>query len=135
MTHKLYFSLAPIVFTLLSMMFPANLTSEAHTASNKWAGYLIDITCARERKETEPDLGQKHTRKCLQMPACDRSGFGLLTDSNELLRFDETGNGKVRALVTKTNRKSNLRVIVQGIVENGILKIKHIELTPASHSR
>jgi len=93
-----------------------------------WNGYLIDAACARERKATETDLGQKHTRKCMEMPACEHSGFGLLTDDNEFLPFDESGNRKVRALLERTNQNDRLRVIVHGTKLNDVLKARKIEL-------
>src|SRR5215469_14447140 len=94
----------------------------------RWDGYLIDVACARERKATETDLGQKHTRKCMEMPACERGGFGLLTDDNQFLPFDENGNRKVRALLERTNQNDSLRVIVYGSKLNDVLQARKIEL-------
>jgi len=62
------------------------------------------------------------------MPACNRSGFGLLTDANELLPFDENGNTKVRALLQQINQSGDLRAVVQGTKSNDILQVKRIEL-------
>jgi hypothetical protein len=94
----------------------------------RWNGYLIDITCALGRREAEPDLGQKHTKRCLQMAACDRSGFGLLLKGNQVLRFDEQGNRLARKLVSKTSKQENFRIVVQGTELNGALQVKKIEL-------
>jgi len=94
----------------------------------RWDGYLIDVACARERKATETDLGKKHTRKCMEMPACERSGFGLLTDDNQFLPFDESGNRKVRALLERTNQNDRLHAIVHGTKFNDVLKAQKIEL-------
>jgi len=94
----------------------------------RWDGYLIDVACARERKATETDLGKKHTRKCMEMPACERSGFGLLTDDNQFLPFDEKGNRKVRALLEHTNQNDRLRAIVYGTKFNDMLQARKIEL-------
>ena len=93
-----------------------------------WTGYLIDVACAIERKDTESDLGEKHTRKCMEMPPCDRSGFGLLTDDNEFLPFDENGNRKVRALLQQTKQSDRLRVIVRGTLLKDVLQAQKIEL-------
>lgn len=115
------------LLVLLSFCNPV-VANPPRAASKSWSGYLIDLACARERKDEEPDLGQKHTKKCMQMPACDRSGFGLLTDANDLLPFDENGNTKVRALLQQTNQTGHLRVVVQGTKTNDVLQVTKILL-------
>ena len=117
-----------LALALLSLTASFSAAHPPKTASNSWTGYLIDLACARERKDEEPDLGAKHTKKCMQMPACDRSGFGLLTDANELLPFDENGNSRVRALLQQTTQTGHLRVTIQGIKSNDVLLIRKIEL-------
>lgn len=98
------------------------------SAAPSWTGYLIDLSCARERQPKETDLGEKHTKKCMQMPDCDRSGFGLLTDKSELLVFDEEGNRKVRLLLQQTKQDSHLRAVVRGTKSNDVLKVNRIDL-------
>ncbi|HEY6971183.1 MAG TPA: hypothetical protein VJA94_18380 [Candidatus Angelobacter sp.] len=112
---------------LLSFCNPV-VANPPRSAVRSWSGYLIDLACARERKDDEPDLGPKHTKKCMQMPACDRSGFGLLTDANDLLPFDENGNIRVRALLQQTNQTGHLRVVVQGTKTNDVLQVTKIQL-------
>lgn len=96
--------------------------------SNRWEGYLIDLSCARERKDKEPGLGATHSKKCLTMPACDRSGFGLLTATNEVLRFDEPGNRKTRSLIGKATKDANFSIIVRGTRLGDVLAVRQIEL-------
>ena len=98
--------------------------------SEVWSGYLVDIVCAQERAKTEKDFGVNHTRRCLQMPSCDRGGFGLLTDQNQVLRFDDEGNQKARTLIMKTNQQADFRVLVHGVRSEGALSISKIELVP-----
>ncbi len=98
-------------------------------APRSWSGYLLDGECARERKARETDLGPKHTTSCLQMPACDRSGYGLLlAGSNEYLRFDENGNRQVRQLVWKARIQSNWRIVVQGKRSDDVLQVQRIKV-------
>ena len=120
-----------ILFLLLVVSLSASAVDRKQAkqgARTRWNGYLIDVACARERKATETDLGQKHTRKCMEMPACERGGFGLLTDDNQFLSFDESGNRKVRALLERTNQSDRLRVIVYGTKLNDVLQAQKIEL-------
>lgn len=95
----------------------------------RWTGFLIDLTCARERKDKEPALGEEHSKKCMQMPVCDRSGFVILTDTNELLRLDEDGNRRVRRLLQRTKRENKLSCVVWGRRSNDILNVSRVELT------
>jgi hypothetical protein len=64
-------------------------------------GYLVDTVCVKEEAAHLTDLGIKHTRKCLQMPACRESGYALLLPShnNDVLRFDKRGNQLAARLV------------------------------------
>jgi hypothetical protein len=116
------------ILALICLLGSNGFSKGAKPAVPSWTGYLIDLTCARERKEQETDLGEKHTKKCMQMPDCDRSGFGLLTDKSELLVFDEEGNRKVRVLLQQTKQENHLRAVVRGTKSNDVLKVSRIEL-------
>lgn len=118
-----------LVLTLMFFSaFPTSAKGSRPAGATTWNGYLIDLTCARERKKDETDLGEKHTKKCMQMPICDRSGFGLLTDQSELLVFDEEGNRKVRLLLQQTNLETHLRAVVAGTKSNDVVKVSKIKL-------
>lgn len=87
------------------------LTVNAHSAdvgtkprpAESVRGYLVDTVCVKEEASQLDALGIKHTRKCLQMPACRESGYALLLSSpnhkNDVLRFDERGNQLAARLV------------------------------------
>jgi hypothetical protein len=113
---------------LIVLCSGAGLSEGGNAARNSWTGYLIDLTCARERKSEEKDLGEKHTRKCMEMPSCYGSGFGLLTRTNSLLIFDEAGNQKVRALLRQKTQNSGLWVLVHGTRSKDVLRVQQIEL-------
>src|SRR5436309_9834614 len=57
-------------------------------------GYLVDTVCVKEEAAQLSQLGVKHTKKCLEMPACRQSGYALLLRShnNDVLHFDKRGN-------------------------------------------
>jgi hypothetical protein len=117
-----------LLLIIISLCGGTGLGQGARGAGASWTGYLIDLTCARERKSEEKDLGEKHTRKCMEMPSCDHSGFGLLTDGGGLLVFDEDGNRKVRTLLKHTEQPSHLRAVVLGARSNDVLKVRKVEL-------
>lgn len=94
--------------------------------SERWSGYLIDMSCALERRQSQPDLGKKHTKRCLQMPSCERSGLGLLLENNQVLHFDDQGNQITRKLISRTSRENDLRVVVYGRKMNDVLQVEII---------
>jgi len=79
----------------------ADLSAKRPTESVR--GYLVDTVCVKEEAAQLDALGIKHTRKCLQMPACRESGYALLLSSqnhkNDVLRFDDRGNQLAARLV------------------------------------
>jgi hypothetical protein len=127
-------------FFLLALLAAFSVIPSAYYAkvprpTASWSGYLMDLACGRDRRDKDPDLGPNHTRKCLQMPTCDQSGFGLLTDTNELVPFDENGNRQVRALLAKTSRRSNFRILGRGTKSDHMLRVDQIKLAPDSLQR
>lgn len=116
------------IITILFLAISAAFSGSKKEPADAWHGYLIDLSCARERKDQEPDLGVKHSRSCLAMPVCDRSGFGLLTDGNEVLTFDEDGNRRMRTLLPNLKKESNLRATVHGARSGDVLQVRAIDL-------
>jgi hypothetical protein len=66
-------------------------------------GYLVDTVCVKEEAAQLSQLGSKHTKKCLEMPACRESGYALLLPSykNDVLHFDKRGNELAARLVNE----------------------------------
>jgi len=71
-------------------------------------GYLVDTLCVKEEASQLAQLGSKHTKKCLEMPACRESGYALLlpAHNNEVLRFDRRGNKVIEGVKYATPRPS-----------------------------
>ena len=64
-------------------------------------GYLVDTVCVKEEAAQLSQLGVKHTKKCLEMPACRESGYALLLpfNNNDVLHLDKRGNELAARLV------------------------------------
>jgi len=79
-------------------------------------GYLVDTVCVKEEAAQLGNLGVKHTRKCLQMPACQESGYALLLPShnNDVLRFDKRGNQLAAKLVNGRHAEGGWLLQVPG---------------------
>src|SRR3954467_9232210 len=71
-------------------------------------GYLVDTVCVKEEAAQLSQLGVKHTKKCLEMPACRESGYALLLPSrnNDVLHFDKRGNQLAVRLVNGRRMES-----------------------------
>jgi hypothetical protein len=79
-------------------------------------GYLVDTVCVKEEAAQLADLGSKHTRKCLQMPACRESGYALLLSSSnhDVLHFDKRGNQLAARLVNGRHMEGGWLLQVTG---------------------
>ena len=102
--------------------------SPEKTKKTQVAGYLVDVSCSHDEAEAGPGWGQKHTRACLLMPACVRSGYAVLTDSNEVVRFDAKGNQQAHKLILAGTQNKDWRVRVRGQRAGDEFRVSTIEL-------
>jgi hypothetical protein len=117
----------------LSLLLPVIAGGEAASGKRPVSsvrGYLVDMVCVREEAGKLPDLGPKHSRKCLQMPACVASGYAILLPSNEVLKFDARGNDLTARLVRAGHRDTGWLVKVTGIRQGDEIAVRAIELAP-----
>ena len=91
-------------------------------------GYLVDVSCSRDEAEVGAGWGEKHTRACLLMPACVRSGYAVLTSDNKVIRFDAKGNQRAYQLILAQERDKNWHVRVRGQRTGNELKVSDIAL-------
>ncbi len=70
----------------------------AFAADTKVQGYLVDIACASEEGQ-RANFGVKHSKDCLQMPDCAKSGYGVLTDDKKVIKFDAASNEKAKQFI------------------------------------
>ena len=105
-------------------------------------GVLIDKECSA-RAETRLVSGSNphleggmlwaytHDKKCLLMPACQRTGYGVFTyESNKFLAFDPTGNQKALALIQSSKKDDDMRVEVAGEINGDKMKVTSLKLLP-----
>ena len=72
-----------------------------------------------------------HTRQCLLMPACRRSGYGVYTyETTKYLSFDAAGNRKALALIEATKKPEDMRVEVTGEIQGDTIKVDSLKLLP-----
>jgi hypothetical protein len=119
----LFFVLTGLVLTSVSLH-----ASGLHGGKQALTGTLVDISCATDPKRNLAKLRSEHTRRCLLMPICAESGYALLTDHDEVLRFDAKGNELARKLIEKHSHTQSWHVSIDGTVQGDQLAVERIRL-------
>ena len=83
---------------------------------------VVDVNCSA-KVAADAD---SHTRACALK--CAASGFGIITQNKQFLKFDAEGNAKITQALTASNKKDHLRVDVTGDVQGDTLKVTSIKL-------
>jgi len=116
--------------------------AKAAVTSTTVQGVLIDKECsiraeARIVSYPNPHIeggilwAYTHTRQCLLMPACRRSGYGVFTyETTKYLSFDAAGNQKALALIEASKKPEEFRVEVTGDLQGDKIKVNTLKLLP-----
>lgn len=111
-------------FTLVML---AAMAMSAFAANSTVHGYLVDIACANEEGQ-KADFGAKHSKDCLLMPDCVKSGYGVLTDDKKVIKFDKAGNAQAKKFISTLKKDKNITVDVTGSVTGETMTVSKIEL-------
>ena len=108
---------------LMLLVLSAALTLPLMAADRSFNNVpVVDVKCS-QKAAADPDA---HTRACLLM--CQESGFGIVTEGHQIIKFDKEGNARVLEALKNSQKKDHLRVDVSGDVESDTLKVKTIKL-------
>lgn len=99
----------------------------AFAAETKIQGYLVDLACSSEEGQ-KPGFGAKHSKECLQMPECVKSGYGVLTDDKKVIKFDAASNAKAKQFIADLKKTQDIKVNVTGTVNGQNIAVSKIEL-------
>ena len=99
----------------------------AFAAETKVQGYLVDLACASEEGQ-KAGFGTKHSKDCLQMPDCAKSGYGVLTDDKKVIKFDAASNAKAKQFIAELKKEKDIKVNVTGTVDGDRIAVSKIEL-------
>jgi len=105
----------------------AAMTLSAFAADTTVKGHLVDISCSSELGD-RPGWGAKHSRKCLQMLPCAQSGYGVLTEDKQVVKFDNNGNEQAKKFIETITKPNDIRVTVTGSVNGDHMTVSKIEL-------
>ncbi|HET8891299.1 MAG TPA: hypothetical protein VFQ41_20515 [Candidatus Angelobacter sp.] len=99
----------------------------AMAAETQVQGHLVDLACAREEGQ-KPGFGAKHSKMCLQMPECAKSGYGVLTEDKKVIKFDAASNEKAKKFIAEVTKDKDIKVNVTGTMNGDQLSVSKIEL-------
>jgi uncharacterized protein YxeA len=105
----------------------AALAVSAFAADTTVKGYLVDLSCAREEGQ-KPGFGVKHSKDCLEMEECAKSGYGVLTDDKKIIAFDQAGNQQAKKFIADLKKSKDLKVNVTGALNGSTMTVNKIEL-------
>ncbi|MFL6312374.1 MAG: hypothetical protein ACJ71W_09730 [Terriglobales bacterium] len=111
----------------LTLVLLTAVALSAFAADTKVQGYLVDIACASEEGQ-RANFGVKHSKDCLQMPDCAKSGYGLLTDDKKVIKFDAASNKKAKQFIADLKKEKDIKVNVTGTVNGEHMTVSKIEL-------
>jgi len=110
----------------LLMLFAAMAVS-AFAADTTVKGYLVDRACASE-EASQAGFGANHTKGCLQMPPCAKSGYAVLTDDKKVINLDEKGNQQAKKFIEGLAQTKDIKVAVSGNMDGDSIAVTKIEL-------
>jgi hypothetical protein len=111
----------------ITLVLLAVVALGAFAAETKVQGYLVDLACASEEGQ-KAGFGAKHSKMCLQMPECVKSGYGVLTDDKKVIKFDAASNVKARQFISDLKKTKDIKVNVTGSVNGDQMAVSKIEL-------
>jgi type 1 fimbria pilin len=115
-------SLAAVAVALAAVFALAQ--SESKTV--KVTGYIVDNMCA-EMHGTEAEA-KNHPNACALMPACEKSGFAVVSGDKKY-KLDEQGNKLAADALKGAKTKKGLKVDVEGTLDGDTLHADKLEVS------
>ena len=121
----------------LASLLSACVMTGAGPSEGSFKGILIDKMCSSKADlritpnglEGGMIVAEAHERECLLMPACIKSGYGVLTFSDhKFLAFDAEGNRQALAAIKASKKLVDFEVEVSGDLNGETLRVKTLKL-------
>lgn len=110
----------------------AAICSACFAADSKWAGFLVDRSCANNCKAQGygEEFLRSHKKECALNENCSREGYTLFS-KGQWYPLDKRGSELAKQLIQSSATKEGHYVVVSGSAEKGQLKVTTIkELAP-----
>jgi hypothetical protein len=101
-------------------------------------GILMDAHCAPTAElhivpppkmmEGGRVVAEAHTRECLLMPECVKSGYVVYTSDDKLLSLDAEGNRKAVEAVRASKKLDDFEVVVTGEVKGDKIQVQTLKI-------
>ena len=112
-----------IVRKLSSLLILGLFALPAFAASESYKDVsVVDVNCSA-KATADPDA---HPRACALK--CEANGYGIITADKKFIKFDATGNEKIKEELKASTKKDHLRVDVSGDLEGDMLKVSSVKL-------
>ncbi len=97
-------------------------------ADNKWAGYLVDRSCADNAKANGfgTEYLQTHKKECALNAGCSKEGYSLFS-KGQWFQLDKKGSDLARNLLQSSPTKEGHFVMVTGTEDKGQLKVSTLK--------
>jgi len=106
-----------VLLCVIALLMPA------FAAAEDWSGVsILDVQCSAKARAN----ADAHTRDCALM--CVKSGFGIVDQSGNFLKFDAKGNQEATKLIQNTSKKDHLRVNVSGTKDGGTIHVQSLSM-------
>ncbi|MEK6754598.1 MAG: hypothetical protein AABZ02_00440 [Bacteroidota bacterium] len=119
-----------LLFATVSLTAQGKTEKTRSVSATTFKGYLVDKMCATgmvksgdAKKATEKAM--KHTKACALEDDCRASGYGLVIDA-KFRKFDEAGDKMAVDYLTKSKKKDNFLVDVEGTADGELIKVAAI---------
>jgi hypothetical protein len=73
-------------------------------------------------------VAEAHTRECLLMPECVKSGYVVYTSDDKFLSLDAEGNRKAEEAIKASKKLDDFEVVVTGEVKGDTIKVQNVKI-------
>ncbi len=100
-------------------------------ADSRWAGYLLDRSCADNFKAQglTADAARTHKKECALNETCSKNGYSVIS-KGQYYELDKKGNDLARQLINASPSTEGHFVVVSGAQEKGQIKVSSIREVP-----
>ncbi|WP_225336011.1 hypothetical protein [Halomicrobium urmianum] len=91
-------------------------------------GYVIDVGCIRKNARDELlEKAQTHSRECALMGHCVESGYGIVTDEDQLIVLDAEATPDIVTTVERSDTEEGIRLRVERDEQDGSMETTTVE--------
>jgi hypothetical protein len=98
----------------------------AGAADSRWAGYLLDRSCADGAKANGMPADESHKKECALNTTCSKDGYAIYS-KGQWYQLDKKGNDLARQMLQTTKTTQGHFVLVSGTLEKEQIKVSSLK--------